>query len=460
MDTALDGTSAAEGAAVAELHATSEGVAADPDGGGVSVPPGRLTPQPWSLPALAGLLEGPALLAPPDARRPLAPQVQPGMPIAPRPSTGPAFPAPLVPGPVTLAPATPKPATPKPATPEAPVVDDPRPKPKPRARRRAVPPTKSIRTRHGVPGMPKRGELVLGVNGGVTAFSKLTRAPHKMNMQFITWGEGVPGGHGKKLARRYATAKRDKNLLALHIGTGRRGREVISPRAIARGHGDRWLVAASKQVNEANQQTYIRPMAEMNGHWTPYSAFTKGGKPKPNHRTADYRQAFRRIAIVMDGGSVKHINEKLRAAGMPKLDTKERTIPRSGKVAMVWNPQGAGSPAVPGNSPAAYYPGDKYVDIVANDIYSTGNDQAYWAGMEPLYHFRKKKPFMVAEWGTFGKSKDDAAFVKHMFEWAKEHPRTMGLVWFELHEGRGTNISDKSRQLATYRRYAKRVAAD
>ena len=38
---------------------------------------------------------------------------------------------------------------------------------------------------------------------------------------------------------------------------------------------------------------------------------------------------------------------------------------------MLWNPQGQGSPNVPGNQPRDFWPGGEYVDYVGNDLYES-----------------------------------------------------------------------------------------
>ena len=50
----------------------------------------------------------------------------------------------------------------------------------------------------------------------------------------------------------------------------------------------------------------------------------------------------------------------------------------------MWNPQGYGSPNLNGNSAAAYYPGDAYVDVVANDLYNIRRS-ATWDANDQLY---------------------------------------------------------------------------
>jgi hypothetical protein len=60
--------------------------------------------------------------------------------------------------------------------------------------------------------------------------------------------------------------------------------------------------------------------------------------------------------------------------------------------AVVWNPQGYGSPDVPGNSAQVYYPADRYVDVVGDDLYDIGG-KAEYAAADKLYRAHPSKPF-------------------------------------------------------------------
>jgi hypothetical protein len=51
------------------------------------------------------------------------------------------------------------------------------------------------------------------------------------------------------------------------------------------------------------------------------------------------------------------MNARLHALGVAPLPAGSPDVPHSGKVAIVWNPQGQGSPDVAANPPAAYWPG-------------------------------------------------------------------------------------------------------
>ncbi|MDX6546081.1 MAG: hypothetical protein QOG02_1855, partial [Gaiellales bacterium] len=173
---------------------------------------------------------------------------------------------------------------------------------------------------------------------------------------------------------------------------------------------------------------------------------SNGSRRGLDYSTAKFRNAFRRIAIIMRGGTRGEINTSLRALGMPRLQAPLAAtgIPPSGQVAIVWNPQGQGAPNVAGNQPHDYWPGGRYVDYVGDDLYSQ-NFRAYWKGVQPLYNYGK--PFILGEWAPWGT--DDPTFVTNVFNWAKTHPRTAAIVYYDFSST--FDLSRKPRSLSAYR---------
>lgn len=308
-----------------------------------------------------------------------------------------------------------------------------------------------------VPGMPPPGKVMLGMGGHAIAppaFDRLTGAKHDLYLVTVPWNEERTWTEALNLY--LEQAGRDGYRLMVHVGpqdvyTGRAGR---SPGAVARGQADAYLLDMSRVLNESGQYVYMRPPAEMNGHWSVWSAFNKNGtRRSADFSTRSYRRAFIRMALVSRGGKVATINAALKRNGMPALRTAETTLPSSGRVATVFNPQARGKPDVRGNQPWDYYPGRAWVDYVANDLYAQSG-RAAWDAHEALYRrYAKAHPFMVAEYAPWGY--DDAAFMRRMFAWVATHPRTVGLVYFNG-TGRTTfRLASKRRSLAAYRTLAR-----
>lgn len=307
------------------------------------------------------------------------------------------------------------------------------------------------------PGMPPKGKVLLGVGGHALfpqQFDRQTGGLHEIHLITVAWNESRPWSEA--LRRQLEWADQHGYRLMVHIGPNRvdNGREGRSPGAVARGVADRYFIDMSRLINQSGQFVYVRPPAEMNAHWSHWSAFNANGtRRNADHSTLNYRKAFKRITLISRGGSVANINTALRRHGMPPLKTSLTSLPRSGKVATVWNPQGRGKPDVRGNQPKDYYPGPFWVDYVANDVYVQGG-RAAWADNEALYNrYRAVHPFMMAEYAPWGY--DDPAFMKKMFNWVATHPRTVALMYFNGTSGTTFQLSKKPRSLAAYRTMAR-----
>ena len=68
-------------------------------------------------------------------------------------------------------------------------------------------------------------------------------------------------------------------MLSLSTAPGG-GPERISPRQIAKGKGDHYLVRLNQSIAESKQVVYIRLFPEMNGSWNPYCAYNADGTTK------------------------------------------------------------------------------------------------------------------------------------------------------------------------------------
>ncbi len=286
-------------------------------------------------------------------------------------------------------------------------------------------------------GEPPPGKLLLGVVGPDPAgFDRLTGKHHALHVMFANWRENV--------AQLVANEHAEGRLPVLSLSSS------FAPADIARGAEDARYVTLAGTLNGVGKDVWVRILPEMNGEWNAWCAFDLSGRQRgPRYATPQFVRAFRRIALILRGGPVTAINRKLRAAGQPPL-RGGRDIEPSGKVAIIWNPQGHGTPFIDANGPAAYWPGPGYVDIVADDMYSDSAEPS-WQGMDTLYAYAK--PFLVAEWGL--KGEDDTTFASRMFTWISSHPRMIGLVYFNKGWSGGSDIYElqsKPGSLAIYRR--------
>lgn len=285
---------------------------------------------------------------------------------------------------------------------------------------------------HAAPATPF-ARTQLGILGDANRFQRLTGQRSPIRHSFIGW-------HQPQTLRKLLHQLKPVPMLAIKTGG------VVTPLDIAQGRGDGFLVELNASLAGFGALVYVRPMPEMNGHWNEYCAFNRDGSRRgARFSTAAFRRAFARIALLARGGPAAELNPKLRKLGQPGIPGD---LPRT-KARIVWNPQGYGAPDLPGNSAAAYYPGDAHVDVVANDLYRQAPG-AEWEANERLYTAHPQKRYAIAEWGLWGI--DDPAFVERMASFVKGHPRLEFLAYFNSKPGSIWDLESKPRSLRAYRR--------
>jgi Glycosyl hydrolase family 26 len=274
---------------------------------------------------------------------------------------------------------------------------------------------------------------LLGVLGNPQRFERLTGQRSSVRHVIMAWSQG---GSARQLL--------DQLTPVPMLGLNTEG--VITPLGIAEGKGDGFLLTLNAALAAHEGIAYVRPLPEMNGHWNDYCAFTRDGHPKGRqYSTAAFRAAFARIYLLLHGGPMKTLNARLRRIGEPGVTADLPTT----QVRVIWNPQGYGSPDIPGNSAQAYYPGDPYVDVVGNDLYDQGFNAA-WDANERLYAAYPTKPYAMAEWGLWGI--DDPAFVVRMAAFVRSHSRVELVAYFHGKAGSPWDLSSKPRSRAAYRK--------
>ena len=273
----------------------------------------------------------------------------------------------------------------------------------------------------------------LGVLGDAGRFARLTGQRSTVRHSFIGW-------HQPRTIRKLLHNLKPVPMLAIKTGG------IVTPLDIAQGRGDGFLVELNSALAGFGALVYVRPMPEMNGHWNEYSAYNRDGSHRGRrYSTAAFKRAFARISLIARGGPAAQLNARLRKLGQPGVPGD---LPRT-QARIVWNPQGFGSPNVPGNRANAYYPGDAYVDVVANDLYLQASGAA-WDANEALYRSHPRKPFAIAEWGLWGI--DDPAFVERMAAFVRTHPRVELVAYFDSKPGSTWDLESKPRSLRAYRR--------
>ncbi|MFI4991571.1 MAG: hypothetical protein ACHQHO_11760 [Solirubrobacterales bacterium] len=271
--------------------------------------------------------------------------------------------------------------------------------------------------------VPPLGEVLTGESGGDPfAFGHQVGKHVSLFGYFGHWGAEVSSLLG------YVQSFHARLFLHLStdIGYGGGAGQEISPAAISIGRSDSYLVRLCEELAGSPAPVYIALLPEMNQANNAYSAFNPNGSSRgASNSTAAFRQAFRRTVLILRGGSVAVVNRRLRTLKLPPLRTTLTSLPKP-EVSFMWAPQTAGTPDTPANSPAAYYPGGAYVDIVGTDFYSAFPN---FSGLNALYSAYSNKPFGFNEWAMW--QSGDPAFVRQLFAFVGSHRRTALMVYNE-----------------------------
>jgi hypothetical protein len=295
--------------------------------------------------------------------------------------------------------------------------------PAPTGRKHARPSARS-----GTAFLPPAGKVFWGGQGGYSAASiedfwrQSGKHPAIYNY-FISWRASEPDMHWLGFRLRDAAHEHARTLLSVSIdGTG------LTPAAIADGAGDGFLLALGRLLAADGQVTYLRPLSEMNNGNNSYSAYDLSGASRgAAFTTAQFKRAWRRLALIVRGGKVAEIDARLRRLGLPAVKSSAAELPQP-KVALMWVPLSLGNPEIERNHPRHFWPGAAYVDWVGTTWYSPYKRSAV---MDSLYRYRlwRHKPFAFAEWGIWGA--DDPAFVHQFFGFLRGHPRVRMAVYYQ-----------------------------
>jgi hypothetical protein len=278
---------------------------------------------------------------------------------------------------------------------------------------------------HANPYLPPPGHVFAGLTGGtsIVPFQRMVGKHPPVFEIYMTWN--TPTGWLASPDPGF----RSRLGLCISTASSYGGPGVITPLQIAQGRSDRFLVALGRNLARSGRIVYVRLLGEMNGYWNAYAAFNADGSFRGAQNSPHaYVEAWRRSVLILRGGSVRRIDRRLRALGMPPIRARlrgARTLPRP-RVAFLWVPQDAGSPEIAANSPSVFWPGAQYVDWVGTDFYAS------YPNFDLLSEFYARfagKPFVLSEWALYGR--DDPWFVRALFAWAATHPRLRMLNYYQ-----------------------------
>jgi hypothetical protein len=264
-----------------------------------------------------------------------------------------------------------------------------------------------------------------------------------VHQAFLGWGQGQDyGSPFNDLRPMFGPVP------MLHLGTVAKPpsrKEAITPAAIAAGKGDSYLIALNSAINEWGKLVYIRPMAEMNN---PINLYSYERKHDAAHSPAAYRSAFCRIFVILHGGSAAKVDALLRRYDLKPLGRELAVNPYPATLRVIWNPL-AGIEKGP-NPAARYFPGDRCVDVVGNDMFSSSVGGGSFEANQALYDAHATKPYSLPEWGLQGV--DDPGFVQKICDFVKSHRRTQMAAYYESKPGSTYDLGSKRASKSIYRR--------
>jgi hypothetical protein len=273
-----------------------------------------------------------------------------------------------------------------------------------------------------------KGKVLWGGQGGYSApdirnFAMQSGKHPAVYNFFISWNASESAMHW--LSFRFADAKAEKSAVMISVSPEE---TRLTPRDLAQGEGDAFLIGLNRLIAEAGVVTYLRALSEMNNGNNPYSPYDLTGRPRgPAYSVRQFIRAWRRMALIVRGGPLALINRRLRRLNMVRVRTSLDMLPRA-PVALMWVPLSFGNPEIPKNHPRFFWPGAKYVDWVGTTWYSRYKTTA---AMVRFYQYAlwRRKPFAFAEWGIWGR--DDPAFVRQFFRFVRFHRRVRMAVYYQ-----------------------------
>jgi hypothetical protein len=280
--------------------------------------------------------------------------------------------------------------------------------------------------------VPPKPNVFFGVSDRGTTqefneFTELLGGKHPALLEtFHPWGNSL----NKSYERWRETGTRP----ILHISTidDQTLAELITPEQIALGAGDDYLLQLNDFFYKRGLPAYIRPLGEPNRCLNAWSAVNCDGSQKGGeHTTGWYKQAFRRISLIVRGGnSLEGINATLAEIGLPPVNRTKGPPPTElpgAPVSIIWSPLPGGSPRVKGNFPGNYWPGARWVDWAGTDFYS---QYPVWKDLNRFYEGKqwKRKPIAIAEWAVYGE--DEPRFAKQLVSWLTKRQRVRMFVYY------------------------------
>ena len=286
---------------------------------------------------------------------------------------------------------------------------------------------------------PVRGTMLLGVKGPIPYFDRQTGQHSTVGLVIVGWDQGA--GWGSPFSRPLQDARARCRCSA--SSTGRNGKEAITPRQIAQGKGDGYLIALNGAINAWGRRIYIRPFAEMNGYWNLLLRLheERRGEAEPLHRGLPARVRAglpdrprrargddqREAEGARDAAASRAIFRRTRCRTPASSGTRRATARRTSRPTR----RRPTTPATRTSTSSA-------------TISTTSTARPTWDANEKLYNAHPNKPYAFPEWGLWGI--DDPAFVRAMGTFVRTHRRTEVLLYYQGQPGSVFDLEEQAEE--------------
>ena len=192
---------------------------------------------------------------------------------------------------------------------------------------------------------------------------------------------------------------------------------------IISGKYDRYIDQWIKDIKALKQPIMICFAGEMNHQHFAWSGAQNGGEVSKNFGNPN-RADGPEIYIA----AYRYIHDRFSDA-------------KINNVVWVWSPLKWGLPLKKWNHYTNYYPGDKYVDLIAMDEYNWGNSKSWssWRSFNETYQqlyseltqLYPKKPLIIGEFSSAEQGGNKAKWIKEAFYDLKtKYPQIKAFIWF------------------------------
>lgn len=177
---------------------------------------------------------------------------------------------------------------------------------------------------------------------------------------------------------------------------------------LLKGKYDEYLHQYARDIKAFGHPVLFRLNNEMNGDWCIYSSYYT------SNDTELFKASWRYIYDIFQENGVDN-------------------------VLWVWNPHDLSFPGFQWNHYLAYYPGDKYVDIIGLTGYNPGNyfKGESWRPFHEIYPSLYKEyseifqqPLMITEFGSNSFGGDKIGWIQDMFQHMDNYPRIKVAIWW------------------------------